>query len=243
MLVMRRLALVLLVLLALPALAAPARADTPAQKTLYADGPQGRYLLGGTWLFRLDSAGQGLAHHWERGRSSSGWKRVTVPNVWNVGDPSTASMQGGVGWYRKDFTLPSASAALSWAVRFESVNSRARVWLNGHIVGENTGAYLPFQLDLNTLKRRGVNRLVVRVDSRRKPSDLPPGGNNSRGVPTGGWWNYSGIQREVYLQRSDTVAIRQVVVRPVLSCPTCAARIEARVTLRNVSRGPQRVQI
>src|SRR5262249_35263425 len=136
-----------------------------------------------------------------------------------------------VGWYRKDFTLPSASAALGWAVRFESVNYRARVWLNGHAVGTNTGAYLPFQLTLSKLERKGVNRLVVRVDSRRKPSDLPPGGANSQGVPTGGWWNYSGIQREVYLQRIDTVAIRQVVVRPVLACSTCPARIEARVTV------------
>ena len=40
-------------------------------------------------------------------------------------------MIGGVGWYRKDFSLPEASRALEWAVRFESVNYRSRVWLNG----------------------------------------------------------------------------------------------------------------
>src|SRR4051812_8962327 len=232
--VMRRLALVLLALLVL---ATPANADTPTQKTLYADGPQGRYLLDGPWLLKLDASDQGLRHHWERSRSSGGWKRVTVPNVWNLGDPSVASMEGGVGWYRKDFSLPSKSAALRWAVRFESVNYRAQVWLNGHAVGHNTGAYLPFQFDLKSLKRSGVHRLVVRVDSRRKPSDFPPGGLNGSGVPTGGWWNYSGIQREVYLQRIDRVAFRQVVVRPVLSCSTCAARIEARVTLRGAVAG------
>src|SRR3954452_5844150 len=144
MLVMRRCALAIL---ALPLVAAPAHAaEKPAAKTLYADGPEGRYLLGGSWLFRLDPAGKGLKAHYERSRSTSGWHRVRVPNVWNVGDASAASMRGSVGWYRKDFELPTASAAFAWAVRFESVNYRARVWLNGHAVGRNTGAYIPFQL-------------------------------------------------------------------------------------------------
>ena len=40
--------------------------------------------------------------------------------------------------------------------------------------------------------------LTDRVDSRRKITDFPPAGLNTDGVPTGGWWNYSGIQREVY---------------------------------------------
>ena len=77
-------------------------------------------------------------------------------------------------------------------MRFESVNYRATVWLNGRLIGTHAGAYLPFELDLSNL-RPGVNRLIVRVDDRRSPSDLPPG-------PGGGWWNYGGILREVYLR-------------------------------------------
>jgi hypothetical protein len=50
-------------------------------------------------------------------------------------------MAGGIGWYRKDFELPSANSALM-GVRFESVNYRSRVWLNGRPIGENTGAYI-----------------------------------------------------------------------------------------------------
>src|SRR5690349_7336091 len=113
-----RLRALLLLALATLVVAAPARAATkPSNRTLYADGAEGRYLLDGTWLFRLDPTRAGLKAHWERSRSSAGWKRVTVPNVWNNGDPSVASMLGGVGWYRRDFALPSASAALDWAVR------------------------------------------------------------------------------------------------------------------------------
>jgi beta-glucuronidase len=234
-----------LLLLALAALvgAAPARAATkPSNKTLYADGAEGRYLLDGTWLFRLDPADAGRKAHWERRRSSAGWTRVTVPNVWNNGDPSAASMLGGVGWYRRDFALPSASAALHWAVRFESVNYRSTVWLNGHLLGRNTGAFVPFQLLLKGV-RRATNRLVIRVDSRHRTSDFPVGGLTSDGTPTGGWWNYSGLQREVYLQRIDRVEFQKVVVRPVLPCTTCTATVHAAVTLRNVSGAAQRVSV
>jgi len=114
----RLLPLALLAVLALPSFAQAA--DVPSNKTLYADGPSGRYLVDGQWLFRLDAADQGVRQRFYRQSSTTGWSRVTVPNVWNVGDDSEASMRGSVGWYRKDFELPDKKAALEWAMRFES---------------------------------------------------------------------------------------------------------------------------
>ena len=65
---------------------------------------------------------------------------------------------------------------------------------------------------------------MVRVDSRRTATDLPPGRVSPRTrLPTGGWWNYGGILREVYLQKIDTLAIESALVTPRLRCTTCAA--------------------
>jgi beta-glucuronidase len=221
---------VLLALIALAAgiLAAPAAADT--------DGPTGSTLLDGTWLFRRDTGDVGLRQRWQRSRSVAGWAPVSVPSAWNAGDPSPASFRGGVGWYRKDFTLPSADPGLDWSVRFDSVNYRARVWLNGRPVGANTGAFLPFELPLRGLSRTGVNRLVVRVDSRRKPTDFPP----STG---GGWWNWSGILRDVHLQKIDTLAFQDVLVRPVPRSRGSVAVVQVRVDLANVSGKAQRASV
>ena len=36
---------------------------------------------------------------------------MTVPNSYNAGDLSSASMTGSVGWYRRDFTLPAKAFA------------------------------------------------------------------------------------------------------------------------------------
>ena len=221
--------------------AASAVADVPNGKPLYADGPDGRLLMDGQWLFRLDGPGDGVANGFQRQTSTVGWTPISVPNAWNAGDDSAESMSGTIAWYRKDFTLPSAKEALDWIVRFESVNYRSKVWLNGRPLGTHKGAYLPFEMNLAGVKRRGTNRLVIRVDNRRRPTDFPPSGLNAAGVPTGGWWNYGGLTREVYLRRVDTVDWHKVHVKPTLTCSTCPASVELRVTLRNTTPDSRRI--
>jgi beta-glucuronidase len=223
---------------------APAYTATPPTfGALYHDGPTDRWLLGGPWLYQADPSDVGITDGWWRDTASTdGWSPVTVPNSYNAGDLSTASMSGSVGWYRRDFTLPANAFAgyvpasfRSWIVRFESVNYRATVWLNGRKLGTHAGAYLPFEFDLKGV-RSGVNRLIVRVDDRRGAGDLPPG-------PSGGWWNFGGLQREVYLRAVQRVDMTPVVVRPILPCPTCAATIQEQVSVRNVTARPQTVSL
>ena len=241
---MRSIRPLLICVVALLAIAPSALADTPTKTTLYDDGPTGRYLVGGDWLFRLDAADRGVRQHWQRQTTPTGWSAVKVPSAWNVGDDSPASMAGSVGWYRKDFTLPEASRTLDWAIRFESVNYRTEAWLNGKPLGTHAGAYLPFTLQIRRgLKRRGVNHLVVRVDSRRRSSDFPPAGKTATGLPTGGWWNYGGIVREVYLVREQRAAIDSVVVRPTIRCRACTARVALAATVRSTGGRPQRVSV
>jgi beta-glucuronidase len=220
-------------------------ADGITHGTIYKDGPDNRYLLGGNWLFRLDTAGVGQQQRFQRQTTTGGWTRTSVPNAWNAGDNSVASMTGTTGWYRKDFHLPDRRARMDWLVRFESVNYRSTVWLNGKPIGRNTGAYLPWDLRLprSLLKRQGVNRLVVRVDNRRLRTDFPPSGLTGSGDPAGGWWNYGGILREVYLQRVDRIDISSILVRPELPCATCDATVLARVTVRNYGDVSSRVRV
>src|SRR4051812_12079676 len=235
----------LLAAAALALSAAPAAAQsavsTPSAKTLYRNGPSGRFLMDGPWLRKLSNVQSGP----QRETSANGWTRVSVPNAWNAGDNSDASFAGGVGWYRKDFRFPSGSRAASWVVRFESVNYRSKIWLNGKPIGTNRGAYLPFEIRMprGDIRRGRVNHLVIRVDSRRLPTDFPPAGLSTTGVPTGGWWNYGGLLREVYLRQINDVDFNTVVVQPNLPCATCAATIKYRVTLRNFATRARRVNV
>jgi beta-glucuronidase len=172
---------------------------------LYRDAPAGRVLLAGQWLFRADPADQGLSGGWAADTGTAGWAPVAVPNAWNATDVSDASMAGTVAWYRRDFHAPKEPAGARWLVRFESVNYRATVFLNGVEIGQHEGASIPFELELTNLQH-GANHLAIRVDNRRGPTDLPPG-------PRGGWWNYGGLLREVYLRPVKDLDISEVVTR------------------------------
>jgi beta-galactosidase/beta-glucuronidase len=196
----------------------------------YQDGPSGRILLDGSWLFRGDPNDEGLAGGWAAQEDTAGWGATTVPSAWNVGDYSDASMAGTVGWYRRDFRAPKNPRGALWIVRFESVNYRATVFLNGVEIGTHEAASIPFEVPLDNL-RPGVNRLVIRVDSRRGPTDLPPG-------PRGGWWNYGGILREVYLRPVNQVDIQELLTRTV-----SRDTLLVRATLWNPGGGLKRASV
>ena len=115
----------------------------PTPGALYVDGPSGRFLLGGTWLCRPDD-GVGLRQRFQDSHSTGRWTAVTVPNAWNAGETTAASYAAAVALVPKDFLLPSSSLD-AWIVRFESINNTATIWLNGHLIGSHTGAFLPFE--------------------------------------------------------------------------------------------------
>ena len=159
---------------------AAASAYTPREHALYQDGPNGRFLLDRGWTTSAKRSGS--------------FRSVQVPNAFNARDFTTRGNRGRVQWYRERFTLPPASGAVGWRLRFESVGVRADVWLNGRRIGGHTGAYLPFELPATGI-RRGSNELLVRVDGHASRDDIPPAGRSR------GWWNYGGILREVYLRK------------------------------------------
>jgi len=220
-------------------------ATTPTPGATTRDGWTDRYLLDGVWLYRSDPSDAGVTDKfWQDTAATAGWSPVTVPNSDNAGNNSTASFYGSVGWYRRDFLAPKGPAGEQWVVRFESVNYDAEVWLNGHLIGSHVGSFLPFELDLKGLRTKGVNRLIVRVDNELGPGDLPAGPYGTTGTPAvGGWWNYGGILGDVYLRPVQEANLEQVIVRPELPCPTCAATIDEQALVHNVEKTPQRVRL
>lgn len=178
---------------AIPGVAAAAP-TVPAARALYADGPSGRFLLDSGWE--------------SRPASSSRWSAVSVPNAFNARDLTARGARAGVRWYRERFVGPADDAATTgWALRFEAVNRRAEVWLNGTRLGAHEGAYAPFELDASGALRAGaVNTLLVKVDGRQSPAVLPPS------TRPRGWWNFAGILREVYLRRLTGLDVTQLAI-------------------------------
>ncbi len=222
-------------------------AQPPGGKPLIREGQVNRQLLGGTWYFRQDDSFVGEQEQWYAQRDLTGWTPVSVPHNWNAAD--TTQNRATIGWYRRDFKLPAPpkkrkeAARQFWKVRFEGNNYRTKVWLNGKRVGGVYTGYFPFEVTLKNLKK-GRNSLVVEVSSLRSNSDLThwrPAAYN--GFGTGGWWNFGGILREVYMRKVDTVDVEDVQVLPRLRRVGRAAKVEVRTMLRNFTKKDRDVSL
>jgi beta-glucuronidase len=206
--------------------------DRPGGKPLIYEGQAGRQLLGGIWYFRQDDTFVGDAQRWYAQDDLAGWTATSVPHNWNAAD--TTQNRSSVGWYRKEFKLPRSPKGTFWKVRFEGANYRSWVWLNGKLIGVYTG-FFPFEADLEGL-RKGRNTLVVKVSSLRSRTDLTHWRAAAfNGYGTGGWWNFGGLLREVYIRRIDTIDIEDVQVLPRVRRVGGPAKVEVRVRLRNMT--------
>lgn len=222
----------------------PLVVQAPSGKPLVYEGQPNRRLLGGTWYFRQDDTFVGDAQRWYAQDDLNGWTAIRVPHSWNAKD--TTLDKASVGWYRKELTLPRVPKDQAkhtfWVIRFEGANYRSKVWLNGKTIGGYAG-YFPFELDLTGL-RKGRNTLVVKVSSLRSNRDLThwrPAAFN--GFGTGGWWNFGGLLREVYVRQVDTMDIPQVQVLPRLPKLSGPAKVEVRASVRNLTSKAREIDL
>ncbi len=125
--------------------------------------------LGGEWRYRLDEAEEGLERGFQTTNFDEGdWKSMRVPNNWyltEVGD------YDGVVWFGRTFTVPEEMRSRRTSLRFLAVDYKAMVWLNGTYLGSHEGYFNPFEFDVTDILKTGDNRLVVRVDSPRDPTE------------------------------------------------------------------------
>jgi beta-galactosidase len=106
------------------------------------------------------------------------------------GDISTGYVLGGVGWYRKHFTLQPQEIGKIVKITFDGVYMNADAWINGKYLGNHPYGYTAFIYDITPyLKVDGSeNVLSVKVVNE---------GRNSR------WYSGSGIYRHTWLSITD----------------------------------------
>ncbi len=56
------------------------------------------------------------------------------------------ALPGGIGWYRKTFTLPDADSAKLIFIDFDGIYRSSEVWINNHYLGIRSYGYSSFQI-------------------------------------------------------------------------------------------------
>ena len=190
--------------------------------TIYA-GPGNREQLGGLWRFKKDPENRGLDKGYQAGRFGGGQlvKVPFVPDATKIsGDKGLKAFRGTIGWYRTHVDVPVDGI---YAIRFESVNHRARVYLDGKLEGEHKGEYLPFEIRA-PLKTGTRHSLVVRADW-RGPAAMKADGWHRL------WFNFGGVNRGVSIRRIGNSEISYPEMNTTLTGST--ATVDMKVHLRN----------
>jgi hypothetical protein len=199
--------------------ATPAAIAVPVSHSAIEEGPGGRRELT-RWIMRADPQNRGLALGFSKGDFSG--QPVDLPYTVNAlpvtGPAGEISYEGSVAWYRTP--LRTARSGL-YALRFESVNFQANVWIDGHEVGSHRGTYLPFEFERRLTA--GSHMLVVRVDWRDPQAQTSAGFHRT-------WFNFGGINGEVSLQRLTASELIDPNLQTVLQPDSPRAK-SARVTL------------
>lgn len=148
------------------------------------------------WLFMLSDDSLMSNEKYDDKR----WRRLDLPHDWSIEgqlSPSLASCQGylpgGIGWYRKHFTIEDNAA--KHYIYFEGVYCRSTVYLNGHKLGYRPNGYASFMYDMTPYLHEGDNTIAVRVDHSQFA--------DSR------WYTGSGIYRDVWIISASETHLSQ----------------------------------
>ena len=152
-------------------------------------------LFNDSWLFHYGDMPKAKEYDY----NDSKWRKLDLPHDWSIEMPAspylascTGFLPGGIGWYRKQFTVDKAQKGKPVYIYFEGVYNNSEVWINGKYLGKRPNGYISFMYDLTPYINYGGNNVVsVRVDH----EDYA----DSR------WYTGSGIYRDVYLVTANNV--------------------------------------
>ncbi|MGL5245521.1 MAG: glycoside hydrolase family 2 TIM barrel-domain containing protein [Sarcina sp.] len=165
------------------------------------------------------------------------WRKVTLPHDWSIefnfnknskGGSSAGFLDGGVGWYRKGFTLSKALKGKKIFISFDGVYVESEFYVNETKVGDNQNGFVPFNLDItNFLKFDGsLNIIAIKV---------------SNPLPSCRWYSGSGIYRNVRLIIKNNIYIPEYgtfITTPTLESDLASggkAKVNIKTTIKNES--------
>jgi beta-galactosidase len=156
-------------------------------------------IFNNDWVFQL----QNIDDAKNKDFNDAKWRKLSLPHDWSVEgvlSPALSSctgyLPGGIGWYRKHFTVSSQDNDKKYYIYFEGVYNHSEVFVNGQSMGKRPNGNISFMYDITPFLQYDCDNVIaVKVDHSLAA--------DSR------WYHGSGINRNVYLVQANPLHIDQ----------------------------------
>lgn len=187
---------------------------------------------------------------------------VAVPASYNdqKDDPAYYNHYGWA-YYQRRVTVPSCYEGQRIMLRFDAVTHYAKIYIDGRLVMEHKGGFLPFELDITDRIPAGTEGLLaVAVDNRVNHSTLPVGNEDStaffgsdnpgvpgveaakrwrkpQNLPNFDFFNYAGLTRPVRIYTTPKQYISDITIVPDIQGEDGIVRYEIQTGSRDEKDG------
>ena len=130
-------------------------------------------------------------------------EKMQIPGAWNATNEKLFFYRGPVWLYKKFEYLPKEDVLAHLYI--EGSNFTTKVFINGSIVGEFKGGYVPFNFNISKFLKEGENILLVQTDNTLDKSSVPTQKTD--------WWPWGGIVGDVYIVETPKQFIRNAYLQ------------------------------
>src|ERR1035437_6145600 len=133
------------------------------------------------WLFYYADTADLKDDYKNASYNDGSWRKLNLPHDWSIegefkkeypASPEGGALPGGIGWYRKSFTVSAIAKDKNISIEFDGVYQKSEVWINDHYLGIRPNGYISFQYDLTPYLKFGgeKNVISVKVDNSKQPN-------------------------------------------------------------------------
>ena len=212
--------------------------------------------LSGVWDFKLDD-GNGFKEEWYKAPLEA---PMTMPVPASYNDlKEGVDFRDHYGWvfYQRNISMPAFVKDQRIVLRCAAVTHEAKIYLNGSLVCEHKGGFLPFEVEITDKLEDGKdNLLTIAVNNVIDYTTLPVGGKSDMlggmtgfgaGADTGkpknnpnfDFFNYCGVTRPVKIYTTPKDYIADISLVPEVNGTT--ARLTYQV--ETVGQGACKVEV
>ncbi len=202
--------------------------------------PRDTVNLDGLWSFATDPGNVGETEQWFEpaaqlpamplaGYAPEANGTIRVPGIWDNQGYGTETEKVrhnfvGKGWYKRDVEVPQSWAGRRAFLVITGISRYAKVWVDGHLVGEHTGCLSVQEYDVTQFAPPGkTTTIAIQVDSKQRWAVDAMFGASSLAdfmdIEWGGIWGH------VRLEARSEAWLGDLFVQPDVAHSSCSASV------------------